>query len=100
MIGSSSQRDRNIEPLQPWQHLVEPECVIEREHAREPVFIGIEIIQTALQAGGVGRQAPKGGDHFAKLIRFRPILGIVDHQEFAAGELQRKIASFRFGLRM
>ncbi len=39
MIGRAAERDRHAEPLEAGQHLVEPQRIVEREHAREPVFV-------------------------------------------------------------
>ena len=53
-----------------------------------------------MQAGRVRRRAAEGRHHLAQLVGLRPVLGVVDDQIFAAGELQREIAGLRLGLRL
>ena len=98
MVGGAAERDRNAEAFEAGQHLVEPQRIVEREHPRQPVVVGVEVVQPALQAGGVGGRAREGGDHLAELIGLGPVLGVVDHEIFAAGEAQRIVAGLRLGL--
>ena len=62
--------------------------------------LGVVVVEPALQAGGVGRRAAEGRHHLAQLVGLRPILGVVDHEIFAARETQREIAGLRLGLRL
>ena len=60
---------------------VEPERIVEREHAREPVLVDIVVVEAALQAGGIRRRAAEGRHHLAQLVGLGPILGVVDDQD-------------------
>ena len=100
MVRRAAERDRHVEPFEPRQHLVEPQRIVEREHARQPVLADVVVVEPALQAGGVRRRTAEGRDHLAELVRLRPVLGVVDHQIFAAREAQREIAGLRLGLRL
>ena len=61
---------------------------------------GVVVVEPALQAGGVRRRAAEGRHHLAQLVRFGPVLGVVDHEIFAAREAQREIAGLGLGLRL
>ena len=98
MIRRAAQWDRNAKPFQTGQYLVKPQRIVEREHAGEPVFANIVVVEATLQAGGVQRRAAESRHDFTELVGFRSILGVIDHEIFAARKAQREIASLRLGL--
>ena len=81
MVRGAAERNRHVEPLEPRQHLVEPQRVIEREHAGEPVLGGVVIVEPALEAGGVGRRPAERRHDLAQLIGLRPVLGVEDDED-------------------
>ena len=42
VVRGAAERDRNIELLEPGQHLIEPKRIVEREHARQPILVGVD----------------------------------------------------------
>ena len=76
----------------PGQQIIEPQRIIEREHAREPVFVCVVEIQARLQARDIAGCCAKGSDGLAQLIRLGPVFGVKDHREFTERERHRIIA--------
>ena len=100
MIGSAAERNRKVEPVERRQHAVEQRAIFDGELAGQPILAGVIEIEPRLHRGEIGRPGAKGLERLAKLARFGPVLGVVDHHIFAAGERQRIVERLRLGARM
>ncbi len=99
MVARASERDRQAEPIEPGQHVVEPGRVLEREHPREQVLVGVEVVERRLDAREVRAVLPERDQRLLQLIRLRPVLGVVDHDVLASREREPDVAGLRLRLR-
>jgi hypothetical protein len=68
--------------------------------ARQPGVEGVVEVEPRLHAGKVRRTFTEGSDRLAQLIRFRPVLGVVNSEVVAARQRQRVVERFRLGAGM
>ena len=73
---------------------------LRHDTAREPGFAGVVHRQAGLQAAEVAGRRGEAGRGGAELARMRPVLGVVDHDEVAAGGFQPGIERPRLGAGM
>ena len=78
---------------------VEQRAIFDGELAGEPVVRGVIEIEPGLHRGEVGGAGAEGMKRVAELAGFGPVLGVVDHDIFAAGERQRVVQRLRLGAR-
>ncbi|MDX2258476.1 MAG: hypothetical protein NW205_06115 [Hyphomicrobiaceae bacterium] len=91
VVRCTAQRDRQAAGDQGRQNGIEQRRILDCELARQEAVAGIMDVETGLHAGKVFAVFSEGPGCLAQLVRFRDILGIVDHDEVAAGALQRVI---------
>ncbi len=98
VVRGAPERDRQFQGLESGQHVVEPERVLEREHAGERVLLGVEVVEGRLHADLLLVGPPEGDQRGLQLLGLRTVLGVVDHQELAAGQEQPHVAGLGLGL--
>ena len=91
------QRHRPAQALQGGHHHPEPAGVFGGEQPRHQVGARVVIVEAALQAGHVRAPFGKALHNLADLVGVGRILGIVDADDRAAGEIQRIVHRPRFG---
>ncbi len=99
VVRGAAERNRNAQAFQRRQEVVEPQRILQREHAREPVLRRVVVVQTRLHAHHVGRRTPERHHRLLQLIGLGLILGIEDGDELAARERQRVVARLGLGAR-
>ena len=60
VVARAAERDRQLEPIEPGQHVVEPVAVLEREHPREVVLAAVEVVERGLHADQVAVAGAEG----------------------------------------
>ncbi len=83
MIAGSPQWNGQAQAIQPWQNVIEPVGVFECEHARQEIFIRVEVIERCLHTCQMRWPLPKRYDGFFELVGIGAIFRIVNHQVFA-----------------
>ena len=99
MVRGSSERNGEIEPVKRRQQPIEQSAIFDRELAGQPIVSRVVEVEFRLHRGEVGRPCAEGMKRAAKLVALRPVLGIVNHNEFAARKRQRVVQRLRLGAR-
>ena len=99
VIGGAAQWQRHAEGSERRQQPVEKRRVFDGKQSRQPAVAAIVDDERRLQAGEVVAGAAEGGEGLAELRRMRPILGVVDRDEGAAGKGQGEGQRLRLGTR-
>ena len=100
VVRRAAERDRQVHRFETGQHVVEPERVLEREEPGERVLLGVEVVQCGLYADAVLVAPAERDDRGLQLLGVRPVLGVVDDEELAAGEVEPDVARLRLRLRV
>ena len=99
VVRRAAQGDGKAQRVEAREHVVEPVRVFEREHAGEHVLVGVPIVECGLHAHEVLAAALEGDDGLLQLIGLGAVLGVIDHEEVAAGEEHADVARLRLRLR-
>ena len=100
MVGCAAKRQREAKTAEQRQKPPKQRRVFDCELARQPVLLCVEIVEPRLQAGKFGRCVMENGGGFAKLVRIRAVLGVVDDRKVPCRKLQRIIEGFRLRARL
>ena len=90
MVGGAPERYRHAEASQCRQQSVEEGRVFDREQACQPTDVTVVDSKGRLQAGELGFRSNKDGVSLPQLIRMWPVFGVINGDEFATCERQRK----------
>ena len=99
MIGRAAERQRQPQRGQSRQEHVELPGIFRRVETREPAVGGVVDAQPRLHASQIVAAGAECLQGAAKLVRLRPVLGVIDHREGAARERQRDVECLRLGAR-
>ena len=100
MVGRPAKRNRQAEPVERGQQPVEQRAIFHGELPAEESVEGVVDAKPRLHRGKIGRTRAEGVERLAELAGLGAVLGIVDHNIFAARERQRVVERLWLGARL
>ena len=98
VIGGAPERHRAPQDREPRVHHVKQRRIFDSEEARQPRVAAVVDGEPGLKAGDV-RRGREARQRRPKLVGLGLVLGVIDHQEVPARELQRDVEGAWLGLR-
>ena len=97
VVRRPAERHRRVASDKSRQQLAEPHRVLPGEPPGQQVLVAVVVAELCLEADDAGHVMPESGHNAPELQRLRPILDVVDRDEFTARLREADVAGLGLG---